>query len=123
MTAATPPKITYTSANVDLEQFHTLFDEALVRVRGASGKEYPMYIDGKAVTTTAEPIVDTSPIDTSRVLGTFHTARPEQIDLAVRAARAAAKGWASLGAAASASQCCAAPPRSSASGNSSSPRS
>jgi 1-pyrroline-5-carboxylate dehydrogenase len=94
MTAATLPKITYTSANVDLELFHSMFDEALVRVRGASGKEYPMYIDGKAVTTTAEQIVDTSPIDTSRVLGTFHTARPEQIDLAVKAARAAAREWA-----------------------------
>jgi len=94
MSAATLPKITYTSANVDLEQFHSMFDEALVRVRGASGKEYPMYIDGKAVTTTAEQIVDTSPIDTSRVLGTFHTARPEQIDLAVTAARAAAREWA-----------------------------
>jgi 1-pyrroline-5-carboxylate dehydrogenase len=93
MTAAALPKITYTSANVDLEQFHSLFDEALVRVRGASGKEYPMYVDGNAVTTTAEPLVDTSPIDTSRVLGTFHTARPEQIDLAVRAARAAAREW------------------------------
>jgi len=98
MTAATLPKITYTSANVDLEQFHALFDEALVRVRGASGKEYPMYIDGKAVTTTAEQIVDTSPIDTTRVLGTFHTARPVQIDLAVQAARAAAREWAALGA-------------------------
>ena len=63
-----------------------------------AAKQYPMYIDGKAVTTTAEQIVDTSPIDTSRVLGTFHTARPEQIDLAVKAARAAAKGWASLSA-------------------------
>lgn len=93
MTATALPKITYTSTNDDLEQFHSLFDEALVRVRGASGKEYPMYIDGKAITTTAEQIVDTSPIDTSRVLGTFHTARPEQIDLAVRAARAAARAW------------------------------
>ena len=98
MTAATLPKITYTSANVDLEQFHTLFDEALARVRGASGKEYPMYIDGKAVTTTAEPLADRSPIDTSRMLGTFHTARPEQIDLAVKAARAAAREWAARGA-------------------------
>ena len=98
MTAATLPKITYTSTNVDLDQFHTLFDEAIVRVRGASGKEYPLYIDGKAVRTSAEQIVDTSPIDTSRVLGTFHTARPEQIDLAVRAARTAAKGWVALGA-------------------------
>ena len=94
MTAASLPKITYTSANVDLEQFHAMFDEALVRVRGASGKEYPMYIDGKAITTTAEQLMDTSPIDTSRVLGTFHTARPEQIDLAVKAARAAAREWA-----------------------------
>lgn len=97
MTAVTTPKITYTSTNVDLEQFHTLFDEAVVRVHGASGKEYPMYIDGKAITTSAEQIVDTSPIDTSRMLGTFHTARPEQIDLAVKAARAAARAWASLG--------------------------
>jgi 1-pyrroline-5-carboxylate dehydrogenase len=93
MTAATPPKITYTSTNVDMEQFHSMFDEALVRVRGASGKEYPMYIDGKAVTTTAELIVDTSPINTSNVLGKFHTARPEQIDLAVKAARTAAREW------------------------------
>jgi 1-pyrroline-5-carboxylate dehydrogenase len=98
MTAASLPKITYTSANVDLEQFHAMFDEALVRVRGASGKEYPMYIDGKAITTTAEQLADTSPIDTSRVLGTFHTARPEQIDLAVKAARAAAREWARRGA-------------------------
>lgn len=99
MTAATTtlPKITYTSTNVDLEQFHALFDDALVRVRGASGKQYPMYIDGKAVTTTAEPILDVSPIDSSQLLGTFATARPEQIDLAVRAARGAAKGWAALG--------------------------
>ena len=93
MTAASLPKITYTSANVDLEQFHAMFDEALVRVRGASGKEYPMYIDGKAITTTAEQLVDTSPIDASRVLGTFHTARPEQIDLAVKAARALKTQW------------------------------
>jgi len=93
MTAASPPKITYTSTNVDMEQFHSMFDEALVRVRGASGKEYPMYIDGKAVTTTAELIVDTSPINTSTVLGKFHTARPEQIDLAVKAARSAAREW------------------------------
>ncbi|MBK5186986.1 MAG: aldehyde dehydrogenase family protein [Gemmatimonadaceae bacterium] len=98
MTAATLPKITYTSTNVDLDQFHALFDEALARVRGASGKEYPMYIDGNAVRTSAEPIIDRSPIDSSRVLGTFHTARPEQIDLAVRAARGAAKAWAALGA-------------------------
>ena len=94
MAAAILPKITYTSTNVDLEQFHELFDEALVRVRGASGKEFPMYIDGNPVTSTADQLTDTSPIDTSHVLGHFYTARPEQIDLAVRAARAAAKGWA-----------------------------
>jgi 1-pyrroline-5-carboxylate dehydrogenase len=94
MTAAASPKITYTSTNVDLDQFHRLFDDALVRVRGASGKQYPMYIDGNAVTSSAEPLVDVSPIDTTQRLGTFATARPEQIDLAVRAARAAAAGWA-----------------------------
>ncbi|HXY29622.1 MAG TPA: aldehyde dehydrogenase family protein [Gemmatimonadaceae bacterium] len=95
MATSAPPqfKITYTTANVDLEQFHQHFDEALARVRGASGKQYPLYIDGKAVPTPWAPLTDTSPIDTSWVLGTFATARPEQVDLAVTAARRAQKDW------------------------------
>jgi len=67
--AAAPPKITYTSANVDLELFHQLFDDALARVRGESGRAYPFYIDDAPITTSAPRLVDRSPIDTRIVLG------------------------------------------------------
>ena len=95
MTAPAPAqfKITYTSANVDLDLFHRLFDEALERVRAECGKDYPLYVGGRAVTSSGELIVDTSPIDTSLVLGRFAAASPAHIDLAVAAARAAQQGW------------------------------
>jgi 1-pyrroline-5-carboxylate dehydrogenase len=93
---ATTQKITYTSTNVDLDAFHRSFDEALTRLRAGLGQTYPLYIDGKAVEGTGggAPIVDTSPIDTSVVIGTFAAAGPDQIDRAVKSAKAAQKAWA-----------------------------
>ena len=93
-TALTTSKITYTSANVDWEQFHRQFDEALGLVRGQLGREYPLYIGAEAVTSTANPIVDRSPIDTRVVLGRFAVATGEHVDRAVAAARAAQLAWA-----------------------------
>ena len=95
MTATAPAqsKVTYTSANVDWDAFHLQFDDALARVRAQVGREYPLYIAGEAVTSTAKPIVDTSPIDTSVVLGRFATATAAHVDRAVAAARAAQPGW------------------------------
>ena len=87
-------KITYTSANVDWDSFHRQFDAALAQVRAQLGREYPLYIGGAAVTTTAKPIVDTSPIDTRVVLGRFAVATAAQVDRAVAAARAAQPAWA-----------------------------
>ena len=81
--AAAPQKITYTSTNVDLGAFHAAFDEAVARVRAAAGKHYPLYVNGRALASTAERITDTSPIDTSLVLATFDTARAAEIDVAV----------------------------------------
>ena len=92
-TAPTPSKITYTSANVDWQLFHGQFDAALQRVRAQLGREYPLYIAGEAVISQAQPIVDTSPIDTSVVLGTFAAATIAHVDRAVAAARAAQHGW------------------------------
>jgi 1-pyrroline-5-carboxylate dehydrogenase len=91
----TASKITYTSANVDLDQFHRQFDDALTRIRSNLGKSYPLIINGQAVEGTGggDPIVDTSPIDTSVVLGRFAAAGPAQVDLAVKAASAAQVGW------------------------------
>src|SRR5216117_3280366 len=93
-TAAAQSKITYTSANVDWELFHRQFDEALVLVRSRFGRDYPLYIGGEAVTSSAKPIVDTSPIDTSVMLGRFAAATVEHVNAAVMAARAAQAAWA-----------------------------
>ncbi len=86
-------KVTYTSANVDWELFHRQFDEALARVRAQLGRAYPLYIAGEAVSSSAPPIVDTSPIDTSVVLGTFAAATAAHVDRAVAAARVAQAAW------------------------------
>jgi len=96
MTATAPAqsKITYTSANVDWELFHRQFDDALAVVRSDLGRSYPLYIGGEAVTSSAKPIVDTSPIDTRVVLGHFATATAPHVDHAVAAARAAQAAWA-----------------------------
>ncbi len=96
MTATAPAqfKITYTSANVDWDQFHRQFDEALERVRARMGRDYPLYIAGEAVAPSGPPIVDTSPIDTSVVLGRFAAASLQHVDWAVQAAKAAQVGWA-----------------------------
>ena len=93
-TAAGQSKVTYTSANVDWEQFHRQFDAALARTRAQLGRDYPMYIGGEAVPSGGPPIVDTSPIDTHVMLGRFATATPDQVGRAVAAARDAQRDWA-----------------------------
>jgi 1-pyrroline-5-carboxylate dehydrogenase len=92
---AVQQKVTYTSANVDMAAFHQAFDDALANIRANLGKSYPLYINGQAVTGSGggDIIVDTSPIDTSVVLGKFEAAGPEQVDQAVKAAKAAQKEW------------------------------
>jgi len=91
-TAPAQSKITYTSANVDWESFHREFAEALATVRAQFGRAYPLYIAGEAVTSSAKPIIDTSPID-GTVLGQFATATTDHVDRAVRAAKAAQVAW------------------------------
>ncbi len=93
-TPAAQSKVTYTSANVDWDAFHLQFDAALAQVRSQLGRNYPLYIAGEAITSSAQPIVDTSPIDTSIVLGRFATATAMHVNAAVAAARAAQAAWA-----------------------------
>jgi 1-pyrroline-5-carboxylate dehydrogenase len=93
VTAPSPSKITYTSANVDWDAFHREFDAALARIRARLGRSYPLYIGGRAVQSTAAPIVDTSPIDTRVVLGNFAAATAEHVDRAVKAAATAQAAW------------------------------
>jgi 1-pyrroline-5-carboxylate dehydrogenase len=93
--ANAPTKITYTSSNLDLTQFHKDYDAALAAVRAKAGAEHPLWIDGKAVKSASPLLVDTSPID-GLVLGKFQSATPEHVDLAVKAARAIQKKWGAL---------------------------
>jgi 1-pyrroline-5-carboxylate dehydrogenase len=94
MTTAT--KITYTSTTGDLDDFHRRFDAALVKVRAAAGATYPNLIGGEPVASAGEPLDDRSPIDTTVLLGRFAAAGPGDVDLAVRRAREAQRGWARL---------------------------
>ncbi|HZS58952.1 MAG TPA: aldehyde dehydrogenase family protein [Gemmatimonadaceae bacterium] len=91
-TSVAPPKITYTSTNVDLDAFHRRFDEALTHVRAESGRTHPLYIDGVAL-TPGPTFLDISPIDTRVVLGAFASASREHVDVAVAAARRAQRDW------------------------------
>src|SRR5262249_33380041 len=72
------------------------FDEALAEVRQASGARHPFYINGEAVESRLDPLVDRSPIDTSFVLGTFACAGPGDVDRAVESARSAQRAWSRL---------------------------
>jgi 1-pyrroline-5-carboxylate dehydrogenase len=96
VTAPQQSKVTYTSADVDWELFHRQFDDGLARARGQLGRDYPLYVGGDAATSAAPPIVATSPIDTSLVLGRFASATPEHVQRAVAAARQAQRAWAGM---------------------------
>jgi len=95
-TAPSAAKVTYTSADVDWESFHRQFDEALARVRAQLGRNYPLHIGKEAIASGGPPLLVTSPIDTSVMLGRFATATPEQVGRAVAAAKAAQRAWAHL---------------------------
>ncbi len=95
-TTVAPPKITYTSTNVDLDAFHRRFDEALARVRAECGRTYPLYIDDVAIQPDRPTFADPSPIDTRVVLGAFASATREHVDAAVTSARRAQRDWARL---------------------------
>jgi 1-pyrroline-5-carboxylate dehydrogenase len=95
--AAESSKITYTTANVDMEAFHGRFDDALQAVRGASGQEHSLRIGGREVAGAHDPIVDVTPIDSSVVLGRFAAAGEAQVNEAVMAARRGQPAWAGAG--------------------------
>jgi 1-pyrroline-5-carboxylate dehydrogenase len=87
-------KVTYTTADVDLDAFHAAFDSALAALRETLGREYTNWIGDTAVAGNGRPLVDVTPIDTRIVLGRFGAARTADVDRAVQAARAAQPGWA-----------------------------
>ncbi|HMI51233.1 MAG TPA: L-glutamate gamma-semialdehyde dehydrogenase [Candidatus Saccharimonadales bacterium] len=66
--------------------------DALAKVASQFGREYPMYIGGQKVITSAK-MTSTNPSHPKQVLGTFQTATAEHAHQAVLAANKAFAGW------------------------------
>src|SRR6266851_2187228 len=66
--------------------------EALTKVAGELGREYPMYIGGQKMITT-EKKASTNPSHPSQVIGVFQSASVEQANQAVEAAAKAFGTW------------------------------
>src|SRR5229473_3159676 len=67
-------------------------EEALKKVAGEFGREYPMYIGGQKVITT-EKKTSTNPSHPSQAVGVFQSASVDQANQAVEAAAKAFESW------------------------------
>ena len=67
-------------------------EEALKKVAGEFGREYPMYIGGHKVITTGKK-TSTNPSHPSQVIGVFQSASVEQANQAVELAAKAFESW------------------------------
>src|SRR5207249_2221950 len=90
-------KITYASLGSLGEDFHRAFEDALQHVRDKLGGTYPIYIEGKAKRSKAGTFADTTPADTSVLLGKFQRGSREDARRAVAAAKAVYPAWRDLG--------------------------
>src|SRR5581483_438162 len=89
-------KITYAALGGEqLEDLHRALDDAIADAPATFGRDYPMYIDGKDITAGAQ-FADTSPIDTTVLIGRFQQGTREHAQQAIAAARAAYPAWAAL---------------------------
>ena len=89
-------KITYATMTGDrMEELHRELDLAIEQVQEQFGKTHDNYINGQPV-SSPQQFDDVSPNDTRILLGRFQKATREQVQDAIRAARAAAPGWAGL---------------------------
>lgn len=86
-------KITYTSTPEQVEAMHGAFDQALVDVRNAMGRTYPLIINGEDREGDGTFEVR-SPIDHDLVLGHFAVGTEDDVNDAVAAAKAAYPSWA-----------------------------
>ena len=75
------------------EEFHVNYEAAVDKVRAEFGNKHPIVIDGKEVLAAAT-FPDTSPADTSLILGHFQKGTRSHAKQAIKAAKAAFPGWA-----------------------------
>ena len=70
----------------------TAMEAALKKVAGELGREYPLWIGGKAVVTTAK-LMSTNPSHPKQVIGVFQSASAEQAGQAMESANRAFESW------------------------------
>src|SRR6266705_1336763 len=75
------------------EEFHAHYEAAVDKVRAEFGAKHPMIVDGQEVWADAT-FEDTSPADTTLVLGHFQKGTRAHAKQAIDAAKAAFPGWA-----------------------------
>jgi 1-pyrroline-5-carboxylate dehydrogenase len=85
-------KLTYSTMFDPPPELHAQFEAALSGVRENLGQDYAHYIGGGNVSGDSLH-ADVSPIDTKCVLGHFPVAKPETVEQAVAAAKAAFPAW------------------------------
>lgn len=86
-------RLTYATMFDPPEALHSCYDRALGGLKAGFGREYPLLIGGKE-RRVAEKFLDTSPIDTSWVLGVFQKGTAKDASDAIAAAKHAAPEWA-----------------------------
>jgi 1-pyrroline-5-carboxylate dehydrogenase len=90
--AATGFKITYATLSADSEELQDGYREGIARARSWFGRDYPFYVNGEE-RRAAGLEEERSPIDDQLLIGRFAQATAEDVDDAVRAAKAAARDW------------------------------
>ena len=93
MSSNAPFKLTYSTMFNPPAQLHERFERALASVRLTLGRDYPMFVGGRAHHGSARFEVR-SPIDRDWLLARFPLGTAADADDAVRLAQAAFPGWA-----------------------------
>ncbi|HEY0706270.1 MAG TPA: aldehyde dehydrogenase family protein [Polyangia bacterium] len=89
---ATETKVTYATLSADDEEMHSQFDAGIANARASLGRTTPLYIgaDARAASATT---ASTSPADTRIVVANVAAGTSEDVNDAMKAARAAFPGW------------------------------
>jgi 1-pyrroline-5-carboxylate dehydrogenase len=90
--AKAEPKITYVTLTADNQELHAQLDAAVVQVRAAQGRTWPLMIGG-AARTTAASTESRNPADTRMVVARVASGSASDVADAVAAARAAFPAW------------------------------
>ncbi len=85
-------RLTYSSMYDPPEELHERFEQALGVVRAGLGARHALFVDGSEMAGTTE-VERASPIDADLILGRFALAGEEDLETAMRAAKAAFPVW------------------------------